>query len=86
MKTITSFVILTSLLFTSCKKDYECKCDIKTTYPRGTVNADGTNFLETTKIVVYKNATRREAKTLCKNHIINKSTGYIIEKECEVKF
>jgi hypothetical protein len=85
-KIISISVISIVLLFASCKKDRECECSITMRYPAGTVNADGTNFLASTKVVVYEDATKREAKKLCKSVTIKTSDGYTTEKECEVKF
>jgi hypothetical protein len=79
-------IILIMLLVASCKKDRECECLVTTTYPAGKVDVNGAHFSTSTKVVVYENATRRKAKTLCKDYIMHSSTGHIIEKECKVKF
>jgi hypothetical protein len=77
---IVLIIVLEAALFSSCKKDRECNCSVTRT------SASGTVYPKTTKIVVYEDATRRKAKTLCKSHIITISDGSTIEKECEVKF
>ncbi len=75
MKKICLAIILSAFMVSSCskEKDRECKCT--------NIHTDGST---STSSIVYKNVTKKEAKTLCKGYTYTVS-NLTVTKECKLE-
>jgi hypothetical protein len=76
-KVILSTAILVASLLTSCVKERDCQCT--------TTNSFAGKNTTSTKTTVYKDVTKKQAKTLCASYTTTDDAGYVTTQDCKLK-
>jgi hypothetical protein len=69
--------VLTSSLFVSCVKERDCECTTTESYAGVSVASSSTT--------VYKDVTKKQAKTLCVSSTSTDETGVVTTNDCKLK-
>jgi hypothetical protein len=78
MKKVTLFAaVLTAFTFASCEKERDCTCT--------TTNAYAGTSTSSTQTIVYKDVTKKQAKTLCASYTTTDASGTTTTQDCKLK-
>jgi hypothetical protein len=79
MKKVTLIAaVVTAVLMSSCSvKERDCKCTTTYSYAG--------NSSTSSETIVYKDVTKKQAKTLCVGYTTTDDTGHTTTKSCELE-
>jgi hypothetical protein len=76
-KVILSAAVIAAIFMSSCVKERDCKCSTTTSYAGASSTSSET--------IVYKDVTKKQAKTLCVGYTTTNDAGYTTTKDCELE-
>lgn len=76
-KVILSAVAVAAISMTSCVKERDCTCTTTTSYAGASSSS--------TQNIVYKDVTKKQAKTLCASYTTTDANGATTTQDCELK-
>jgi hypothetical protein len=76
-KLILPIAILAASFLTSCVKERDCQCT--------TTESFAGKSTSSTQATVYKDVTKKQAKTLCASYTTTDDAGYVTTQDCKLK-
>ncbi|MCW3070659.1 MAG: hypothetical protein JWO44_549 [Bacteroidetes bacterium] len=78
MKKVVLFAAaVAAISMSSCVKERDCTCT--------TTNSYAGSSTSSTQTIVYKDVTKKQAKTLCASYTTTDDSGYTTTQDCELK-
>jgi hypothetical protein len=76
-KLILSLTVLTASFFSSCVKERDCQCT--------TTESFAGKSSTSTQTTVFKDVTKKQAKTLCASYTTTNESGVVTTQDCKLK-